>query len=56
MVRDGNVVAVTMKIADWVRLRDEISQPKTYPFVELRSAITEVVTDARRVYYPKDGE
>ena len=56
MIEDPDKIEATMKVTmrleDWVKLRDALPSGG-YPFVNLGNAITEVITDARRVYYPK---
>lgn len=45
---------ITMTVREWVALRDELKS--SYPSWKLSHAIDSLVTDARKTYYPPEGD
>ena len=43
---------ITMKVKEWEELRDQLAS--TYPSWKFASAITSIITDARRIIYAPD--
>lgn len=45
---------ITMTIGEWVELRDQLKS--MYPSWKLSSAITQLVTEARKVFHAEHGD
>ena len=45
---------ITMTVEEWEKLRDQLAE--RWPSARLSSAITQVLIDARKVYYAKDKD
>jgi len=45
---------ITMKLKEWTELRDQLQE--VWPSSRLSSAITSVIADARKIFYPLEDK
>ena len=58
VIKPGDIefkATFSMKLSAWVELRNQIKD-MGWPTTDLSYAITDMVTQAQRVYYPKEPE